>query len=345
MSEAIRLELSCDCGIPGWKKIVTQRKSGKTKGRHDVYIISPEGQKFRSRVELQRYLSTVQTELSIENVDFKVPKFCTDPEGTDGGAVEISSGCCESEMVLEESKQQEFTELNSKQDLQDFDTTSPYFARKSERLNSQKGQCGTPKRRKRSSVKDPMKHDNKRDRFSKTGNIKRPIKSVSKMARKRAPGGVKHPRHPTKRVSRKTSKGLKRKKTLNTVEGAKRIKLESHNSDGTVVSTSDYFEANDAPSESKLFSNWIPPKSPYNLIQESLFHDPWKLLIATIFLNRTTGGKAIPILWEFFKRFPNPEVTRKADWKQIAGMMRHIRVFQDFYDNLLILQVTNIYSH
>ena len=320
MSGAIRLELSCDCGIPGWKKIVTQRKSGKTKGRHDVYIISPEGRKFRSRVDLQRFLSTVQTELSVENFDFKVPEFSRDTNKTPGGAIEISSGCCKSEIVLEESKQEvEFTKLKSKQD---FDTTSPYFARKNGRLNSQKGKPGTPKRRKRSSVKDAMKHDDKRDRFSK-----RLIKSVSKMARKRAPDGVKHPRYSTKRISasRKTSKGLKRTRPLNTVEGAKRIKQESPNSDGTVISTSDYFEPNDSPSKSKLSPNWIPPKSPYNLIQESLFHDPWKLLIATIFLNRTTGGKAIPILWEFFKRFPNPEVSRIADWKQIAGMMHYVR--------------------
>lgn len=32
-----------------------------------------------------------------------------------------------------------------------------------------------------------------------------------------------------------------------------------------------------------------PPRSPYNLIQEDLFHDPWQLLIATIFLNSTSG--------------------------------------------------------
>ena len=37
-------------------------------------------------------------------------------------------------------------------------------------------------------------------------------------------------------------------------------------------------------------SSWIPPKSPYNLVQETLFHDPWKLLVATIFLNKTTGA-------------------------------------------------------
>jgi DNA transposition AAA+ family ATPase len=41
--------------------------------------------------------------------------------------------------------------------------------------------------------------------------------------------------------------------------------------------------------EVQLRNPWVPPRSPYNLVQESLFHDPWKLLVATIFLNRTTG--------------------------------------------------------
>lgn len=34
---------------------------------------------------------------------------------------------------------------------------------------------------------------------------------------------------------------------------------------------------------------WVPPRSPYGLVQENLYQDPWKLLVATIFLNRTTG--------------------------------------------------------
>ena len=33
-------------------------------------------------------------------------------------------------------------------------------------------------------------------------------------------------------------------------------------------------------------AKWTPPRSPFNLIQENLFHDPWQLLVATIFLNR-----------------------------------------------------------
>lgn len=34
---------------------------------------------------------------------------------------------------------------------------------------------------------------------------------------------------------------------------------------------------------------WIPPKSPYKLIQEDLYNEPWQLLIGTIFLNCTKG--------------------------------------------------------
>lgn len=34
---------------------------------------------------------------------------------------------------------------------------------------------------------------------------------------------------------------------------------------------------------------WVPPRSPYSLIQEDLFDKPWQLLIATIFLTKTAG--------------------------------------------------------
>ena len=30
---------------------------------------------------------------------------------------------------------------------------------------------------------------------------------------------------------------------------------------------------------------WTPPRSPYNLLEETVFHDPWRLLISTIFLQ------------------------------------------------------------
>ncbi|XP_053378007.1 methyl-CpG-binding domain protein 4-like [Mercenaria mercenaria] len=67
---------------------------------------------------------------------------------------------------------------------------------------------------------------------------------------------------------------------------------------------------------------WTPPKSPYNLVQESLFHDPWKLLVATIFLNRTTGTAAIPLLWKFLNKWPNPDMARKGDQAAMAKILQ-----------------------
>lgn len=52
--------------------------------------------------------------------------------------------------------------------------------------------------------------------------------------------------------------------------------------------------------------SWVPPRSPHNLIEESLFHDPWSLLIATIFLNKTSCMCARPRVEEFLRDFSSP---------------------------------------
>ena len=67
---------------------------------------------------------------------------------------------------------------------------------------------------------------------------------------------------------------------------------------------------------------WIPPKSPYNLIQEILFHDSWKLLIATIFLNKTTATAAIPCLFKFFDICPTAEVSCTTNIEQIENLLK-----------------------
>ncbi|KAJ7284216.1 hypothetical protein O6H91_Y345200 [Diphasiastrum complanatum] len=36
-------------------------------------------------------------------------------------------------------------------------------------------------------------------------------------------------------------------------------------------------------------TNWVPPPSPYGLIQEKVYQDPWKVLVACILLNKTGG--------------------------------------------------------
>ncbi|KAH9492434.1 hypothetical protein Btru_051101 [Bulinus truncatus] len=86
---------------------------------------------------------------------------------------------------------------------------------------------------------------------------------------------------------------------------------------------SKYFKKSGNLSRPKLRRDekWIPPRSPFCLVQESLFHDPWKLLVATIFLNKTAGRQAIPTLWKFLNRWPTPEKACKADVEEMATLL------------------------
>lgn len=308
---------SCDFGITGWRKIITQRKSGKTKGRYDVYIVNPDGRRFRSRVELQRFMSAEQSDFSLVDVDFKVPKLSSELDSPQEN--QMLCGRDKSKTVVEETEG-EYTQLKRKQRDPD---SSPYFSLINKRFSSQRGQYGTAKRRRRSLCKDISKREVKRQRFSDWSEVKTSTSARKiKLARNQACCNKKHLKLSARR--REIEESVQTE-TMNSASNANRLKQESPDWD-LDNSTSGYFGSkiskSRSNSEASAASNWIPPKSPYNLIQESLFHDPWKLLIATIFLNRTSGAKAIPILWEFFKRFPTPEVTRSADWKQIAELIQ-----------------------
>ncbi|XP_046845461.1 uncharacterized protein LOC124439284 [Xenia sp. Carnegie-2017] len=79
------------------------------------------------------------------------------------------------------------------------------------------------------------------------------------------------------------------------------------------------------PGLQKFFTlKFKPPESPFHLIQEHLYKDPWQLLVATIFLNKTNGINALPVLWKFFECFPNAEVTACANLSDITDIIRSL---------------------
>ena len=67
---------------------------------------------------------------------------------------------------------------------------------------------------------------------------------------------------------------------------------------------------------------WIPPKSPYNLIQEHLWHDPWKIFVACIFCNLTKRVDAEPYMWNFFDSYPDAESAAAANQLDIKNMIQ-----------------------
>ncbi|KAJ5339561.1 hypothetical protein N7452_006289 [Penicillium brevicompactum] len=60
----------------------------------------------------------------------------------------------------------------------------------------------------------------------------------------------------------------------------------------------------------------------FGLIQEQLAHDPFRLLIATIFLNRTRGGVALPVLFQVFERYPTIEAMAAAAQSDLVSLIR-----------------------
>jgi len=49
--------------------------------------------------------------------------------------------------------------------------------------------------------------------------------------------------------------------------------------------------------ESSADIRWIPPQSPFNLVEESLFHSSWKILVASIILEHGQGWLVSNVCW------------------------------------------------
>lgn len=68
MPEKENEENACAYLPPGWRRLVVFRKSGLSAGKSDVYYYSPDGQKFRSKPQLQAHFGA---DLDLTNFDFR----------------------------------------------------------------------------------------------------------------------------------------------------------------------------------------------------------------------------------------------------------------------------------
>lgn len=66
----------------------------------------------------------------------------------------------------------------------------------------------------------------------------------------------------------------------------------------------------------------IPPLSPYNLIQESLWPSEWKSLVACLLLNRTTRKQVEKVIDELFAKWTTPESMASADENDVFAVVK-----------------------
>lgn len=108
-----------------------------------------------------------------------------------------------------------------------------------------------------------------------------------------------------------TTAKVKRDEGTVSTDGEARIRVDRDTTGERMINTEVIVNDHD-PSVSQMvmkrhrhlmYPDFHPPSSPFKLVQEKLYKEPWKLLVATIFLNRTTGKFSAAFL---FVPFPFP---------------------------------------
>lgn len=69
-------------------------------------------------------------------------------------------------------------------------------------------------------------------------------------------------------------------------------------------------------------NRFLPPRSPYGLIQEDLFPDAWKILIVSMLLNCTRRKQVERILPELFQKWPSPKELLAANQLDVATLCK-----------------------
>ncbi|XP_072537135.1 methyl-CpG-binding domain protein 4 isoform X2 [Salminus brasiliensis] len=313
---------------PGWTRETRQRKQGKTAGKVDTYIISPQGRRFRSKSQLQNYLlSEDGVHLKLDSFDFTAPKKsnseAAQQQGSNAGRQRrpkqrkkhVESPNAEPAAVATETRE---TEIGKEE--------------KAEMEGSCHGE--ETENRKETGLEEHEKDgDREKEDVSsgvtpaENGQASVPVLTVQ----------------PASDGEEEKEAELEREEMNEVKEGEQKRKEATRGSHSPVRNaqsgtkllsekrkTSPYFSRKGdglSPPRRKALRKWTPPRSPFKLVQETLFHDPWKLLVATIFLNKTSGKLAIPTLWQFFERYPTAEVTRASDWKPLAELLQPLGLY------------------
>lgn len=346
---------------PGWSREIRQRKSGKTAGKLDIYIISPHGQRFRSRASLQAFLQkNGEGNTDISLFDFsRTMKSATNSSSFSTRTKvrckkKLPSDCKEKllELPVEQTIQ-----FNNELPLKIYETTSKDKETHIDLDNPDK--CDENTKR--------LEHAGDNDEKSspqRVGLLKEKLLTLTAVKNKEA--ACSHPSAPSRCVESASESEKEQDMTLIHREGDKKpiseprtvnssspdleeqvllpgvsegIRTPVRNSQNKTKKlednrkTSPYFSGKNirdclSPPRRKVFKKWTPPRSPFNLVQETLFHDPWKLLVATIFLNKTSGKMAVPLLWQFFEHYPTADVAREADWKPMSEILKPLGLYK-----------------
>lgn len=347
---------------PGWTREVRQRKTGKTAGKIDVYITSPHGQKFRSKASLQAFLLKNEESFDISVFDFSptmksvtnssIPchtKVCDRKQDSGGHKTKIKKLSVESTTkpndLLPYTSKTKFThndpdisdECSWHENTKRLNNAGPSTIKDEVKLQTSPQRGGVLKEK-------LLTLTDLKDRNTACSQPSVPSLCVepASMSENEQDVTLIHSEGDKKPISElgivnSSIPDLEEQVLLPGVSEEKRTPVrDSQNKYKKLEDkrkTSPYFSGRSirdcpSPPRRKVFKKWTPPRSPFNLVQETLFHDPWKLLVATIFLNKTSGKMAIPLLWQFFEHYPTAAVAREADLMPMSEILKPLGLYK-----------------
>lgn len=62
----------------------------------------------------------------------------------------------------------------------------------------------------------------------------------------------------------------------------------------------------------------------FGLMQEKLAHNPFRLLVATIFLNKTPGERAMPVFYQLMKMYPTVDALAGAEVRDVTTVIHQL---------------------
>jgi methyl-CpG-binding domain protein 4 len=84
-------------------------------------------------------------------------------------------------------------------------------------------------------------------------------------------------------------------------------------------------------------TGWIPPRSPFGLIQEDMWPNEWMILVCCMMLNCTTRKQAEKVIPAFQSKFPIPESLLQADRSQIVTLISPLGFGNKRTDNVILM--------
>nr|AAO22623.1 unknown protein [Arabidopsis thaliana] len=69
-------------------------------------------------------------------------------------------------------------------------------------------------------------------------------------------------------------------------------------------------------------NTWVPPRSPCNLLQEDHWHDPWRVLVICMLLNKTSGAQTRGVISDLFGLCTDAKTATEVKEEEIENLIK-----------------------